>query len=80
MAAAHHPAFPKSYFFTTAPDPALSSAALPGAGTHYTFASSSCLKPGFPYNGPASKRTAKGAEYLKDAAENLGLRFVMFLG
>ncbi|KAK4051877.1 hypothetical protein OIV83_002582 [Microbotryomycetes sp. JL201] len=80
LAAAHHPAFPKSLFFTTAPDPALSSASSPGAGTHFTFASSSCVKPGFPYSGPRSKRTTKGAGYLKDVAERVGAKFWLSLG
>ncbi|KAM0788353.1 hypothetical protein ACM66B_001494 [Microbotryomycetes sp. NB124-2] len=80
LSAAHHPAFPKSSFFTTAPDPALASASSPGAGTHFVFASSSCVKPGFPYSGPQSKRTTKGAKYLKDIAEQLGAKFWLSLG
>ncbi|KAK4058377.1 hypothetical protein OIO90_000535 [Microbotryomycetes sp. JL221] len=80
LTAAHHPAFPKPGFFTTAPDPGLTSASSPGAGTHFTFASSSCVKPGFPYSGPSSKKTTKGAKLLKDVAEQVGAKFWISLG
>lgn len=80
LTAAAHPAFPNSYYFTTAPDPALTSASSPGAGTHFTFASSSCLKAGFPYSGPWSKKVTKGAEYLRTVGEDLKLNFVLFVG
>ncbi|ORY79287.1 PhoD-like phosphatase-domain-containing protein [Leucosporidium creatinivorum] len=80
LTAASHPAFPNSYYFTTSPDPALASAATPGAGTHFTFASSSCVKAGFPYSGPWSKKVTKGAEYLKTVGEELSLKFVLFVG
>lgn len=41
---AHHPAFPAIQTFTTFPDPALSSPAAPGGGTHFTFAATACVK------------------------------------
>ncbi|GAA5858269.1 hypothetical protein JCM1840_001122 [Sporobolomyces johnsonii] len=71
---AHHPAFAHSRTFTTFPDPSLSQP------THYTFASSSCVKPGFPWTGPQGKRTTKGAESFLSVAEKAGVRFLMFLG
>ncbi|GAA5962459.1 hypothetical protein JCM21900_006400 [Sporobolomyces salmonicolor] len=71
---AHHPAFAHSQTFTTFPDPSLSQP------THYTFASSSCVKPGFPWTGPLGKRTTKGAETFLSVAEKVGVRFLMFLG
>ncbi|CEQ42243.1 SPOSA6832_04021 [Sporobolomyces salmonicolor] len=71
---AHHPAFAHSQTFTTFPDPSLSQP------THYTFASSSCVKPGFPWTGPLGKRTIKGAETFLSVAEKVGVRFLMFLG
>lgn len=77
---AHHPAFPSTHTFTTFPDPALTSAASPGAGTHFTFAATSCVKPGFPYTGPWGKKVVRGAEYLKNIAEREGVKFLLFLG
>lgn len=80
LSSTHHPSFSKIQAFTTAPDPSLSSALAPNAGTHYTFASTSCVKPGFPYTGPFNNKVVKGAKYLKDEAEKEGLKFLMFLG
>lgn len=77
---AHHPSFPAVQSFTTFPDPALASPASPGAGTHFTFAASSCIKPGFPYTGPQGKREVLGAKYLLDAVVEQGVRFVVLLG
>ncbi|GAA6063691.1 hypothetical protein JCM10212_000270, partial [Sporobolomyces blumeae] len=71
---AHHPAFPSMQTFTTFPDPSLAQA------THYTFASSSCVKPGFPYTGPHNKRSVKGAASFLRIAEKVGVRFMVFLG
>ncbi|GAA5929516.1 alkaline phosphatase D family protein [Sporobolomyces koalae] len=71
---AHHPAFPNVQTFTTFPDPSLSQP------THYTFASSSCVKPGFPWTGPHNKRSVKGAESFLKIAEKVGVRFMVFLG
>ncbi|KAK4704478.1 alkaline phosphatase D, partial [Phenoliferia sp. Uapishka_3] len=89
---AHHPSFPAIQTFTTFPDPALSSPASPGAGTHFTFAASSwfvrdftlpvniCVKPGFPYTGPQNMREVKGAKYLLDDVVENGIKFLVFLG
>ncbi|GAA6012699.1 hypothetical protein JCM11491_002534 [Sporobolomyces phaffii] len=71
---AHHPAFPNVQTFTTFPDPSLSQP------THYTFASSSCVKAGFPWTGPQNKRSIKGAESFLKIAEKVGVRFMVFLG
>ncbi|GAA5829024.1 hypothetical protein JCM3766R1_003908 [Sporobolomyces carnicolor] len=71
---AHHPAFPNTQTFTTFPDPSLSQP------THYTFASSSCVKPGFPWTGPQNKRSIKGADSFLKIAEKVGVRFMVFLG
>ncbi|GAA5994064.1 hypothetical protein JCM11641_005961 [Rhodosporidiobolus odoratus] len=78
----HHPAFPRAQTFTTFSDPSLLSLAgrVAGEGTHYTFASSSCLKPGFPYEGPWHKRTVRGAEHFLKVAEREAVRFMLFLG
>ncbi|GJN87143.1 hypothetical protein Rhopal_000088-T1 [Rhodotorula paludigena] len=77
---AHHPAFPHSQYFTTFSDPALSAAGPSSEGTHYTFASSSCLKPGFPYTGPWGKSETRGARHFLRVAERVGVRFMLFLG
>ncbi|KAI5479069.1 alkaline phosphatase D [Pseudohyphozyma bogoriensis] len=75
---AHHPAFPSIQSFTTFPDPSLSG---PGSGTtHFTFAASSCVKPGFPYNGPGSHKEVYGAKHLLKEIENQGIKFMVFLG
>ncbi|GAA5997331.1 hypothetical protein JCM5350_002349 [Sporobolomyces pararoseus] len=71
---AHHPAFPNTQYFTTFPDPSLSQP------THYTFASSSCAKPGFPWTGPQNKKSMKGADSFLKVAEKVGVKFMMFLG
>lgn len=84
----HHPLFPNLRSFKTAPDPALSSNAFsfsapsPGmtGGSHFKFASTSCIKPGFPYTGPSGKRDLVGARYLLKEAEAEGLDFGLFLG
>jgi len=60
--------------FTTFPDPSLQQP------THYTFASSSCVKAGFPWTGPQNKRSIKGAETFLKIAEKVGVRFMVFLG
>ncbi|GAA5838395.1 hypothetical protein JCM11251_004924 [Rhodosporidiobolus azoricus] len=91
--AAYHPSFPHSQRFTTFSDPALLPiplaqplAVLPTPeqaeqeGTYYTFASSSCVKPGFPYTGPWGKKTTKGAKEFLKIAEDVGVRFMVFLG
>ncbi|GAA6000157.1 hypothetical protein JCM10207_007883 [Rhodosporidiobolus poonsookiae] len=76
-----HPAFPSPQTFTTFSDPILSLATPDGGdGTHYTFASSSCVKPGFPYEGPWAKRTVRGAEHFLKIAERESVRFLLFLG
>lgn len=77
---ATHPAFPRSQFFTTFSDPSLSAVGPSSEGTHYTFASSSCLKPGFPYAGPHKKRETAGAKQFLKIAERLGVKFMVFLG
>lgn len=77
---ATHPAFPRSQYFTTFPDPSLSSVGPAGEGTHYTFASSSCLKPGFPWAGPHKKSETVGARHFLKIAERLGVKFMVFLG
>ncbi|GAA5902665.1 hypothetical protein JCM8208_007035 [Rhodotorula glutinis] len=77
---ATHPAFPRSQFFTTFSDPSLSAVGPASEGTHYTFASSSCLKPGFPYAGPHKKSETAGAKQFLKIAERLGVRFMVFLG
>lgn len=76
----YHPAFPQSQYFTTFSDPALTGAGTPGEGTHYTFASSSCVKPGFPYTGPGNKLYTKGATDFLRVAERVGVRFMLFVG
>ncbi|GAA5931760.1 hypothetical protein JCM10213_005849 [Rhodosporidiobolus nylandii] len=81
VSTSHHPAFPHSQTFTTFSDPSLSAAAVDGGeGTHYTFASSSCVKPGFPYEGPWAKSKTKGAEHFLKVAEREAVRFMLFLG
>ncbi|GAA6049009.1 hypothetical protein JCM3770_005437 [Rhodotorula araucariae] len=75
-----HPAFPRSQYFTTFSDPSLSAAGPSSEGTHYTFASTSCLKPGFPYAGPHKKSEVKGAKQFLKIAERLGVKFMVFLG
>lgn len=78
----YHPSFSVQKF-TTAPDPSLTSyltQPTTGGGTHFTFASSSCIKPGFPYTGPWDKRVVKGARYLSDRIEKEGIKFLLFLG
>ena len=75
-----HPAFPHSQYFTTFSDPALTAAGTPNEGTHYTFASSSCVKPGFPWTGPSNKLYTKGASDFLKVAERVGVRFMLFLG
>ncbi|KAL8286840.1 hypothetical protein RQP46_003846 [Phenoliferia psychrophenolica] len=77
---AHHPSFPDIQSFTTFPDPALASFASPGAGTHFTFAATSCVKPGFPYKGPQYRREVIGAKYLMDSVVDNGVKFLVFLG
>ncbi|BGO98057.1 hypothetical protein NBRC10513v2_002058 [Rhodotorula toruloides] len=76
----HHPAFPHSQHFTTFSDPALSAAGPSSEGTHYVFASSSCIKPGFPYTGPHHKLETKGAKEFLKIAERVGVKFMLFLG
>ncbi|KAM0754931.1 Metallo-dependent phosphatase [Meredithblackwellia eburnea MCA 4105] len=83
----HHPYFPRLQTFTTFPDPALSSPISPHAtgesnsgGTHFTFAATSCVKPGFPYRGPSKKREIRGAKYLLNEVERQGVKFLLFLG
>ncbi|GAA5976523.1 hypothetical protein JCM10908_005530 [Rhodotorula pacifica] len=76
----HHPAFPHSQYFTTFSDPALTAIGTPNEGTHYTFASSSCVKPGFPWSGPTNKLYTKGASDFLKVAERVGVRFMLFLG
>ena len=77
---AYHPAFPRSQTFTTAPDPALASSGSAGGGTHFTFASTSCVKANFPYRGPWQHSVVQGAKHLSKAAEDYGLKFLVFIG
>lgn len=79
---AQHPSFPAVKRFTTAPDPALFDPKTPegGVGTLYTFASSSCIKPNFPYRGPFEHGRIEGARYLKKEIEEAGVKFLLFLG
>ncbi|GAA5893024.1 hypothetical protein JCM6882_006918 [Rhodosporidiobolus microsporus] len=80
----YHPAFPSPQTFTTFSDPSLlpasSSSSVEGEGTYYTFASSSCTKAGFPYEGPWAKKTTRGAKMFLDVAEKVGVQFLVFLG
>ncbi|GAA5859315.1 hypothetical protein JCM8547_001980 [Rhodosporidiobolus lusitaniae] len=79
----YHPAFPHAQTFTTFSDPSLLAPFTStggGEGTYYTFASSSCIKPGFPYEGPRHKRTTRGAEHFLKVAEREAIRFMLFLG
>ncbi|SGY16853.1 BQ5605_C012g07010 [Microbotryum silenes-dioicae] len=80
LSSSQHPSFPSTYSFTTFPDPALSSAGSPGAGTHFSFVSTSCVKPGFPYTGPWNKKSIKGARLLKKVVEEKGFKFMLMLG
>ncbi|GAA6040725.1 hypothetical protein JCM8097_000896 [Rhodosporidiobolus ruineniae] len=83
-----HPSFPHSQTFTTFSDPSLLSVSpglfgsdpVAGEGTHYTFASSSCVKPGFPYEGPWAKKHTRGAREFLKVAEREAVRFMLFLG
>ncbi|SCV67741.1 BQ2448_5352 [Microbotryum intermedium] len=80
LGSSHHPSFPSTYMFTTFPDPALSAAGSPGSGTHFSFVSTSCVKPGFPYTGPWNKKSIKGARLLKKVVAEKGLKFMLMLG
>lgn len=74
---AHHPNFEKTHAFVTSPDPRLASA----TGSHFSFVSTSCIRPGFPYRGPSRKRETVGARFLREVASRLpSLRFAIFVG
>ena len=75
----YHPEFPSSgQLFKTWPDPRLSTPQA--GGTHFTFAFTSCIKIGFPYNGPFSdRRRVRGAEFLFTYLKSNPLDFMLFL-
>jgi alkaline phosphatase D len=51
---------------------------LPGKGGRWSFGSSSCIKPGLPYNPLANPLRVAGFEYLANEIPNL--KFFTFLG
>ncbi|KAH8927780.1 Metallo-dependent phosphatase, partial [Atractiella rhizophila] len=63
--------------FHTLPD-----SSLAASGSHFTFASSSCIRPGFPYTlWPwRNPRGMPGMRYLKEAIDRDQLEFLLFLG
>ncbi|OAV88694.1 hypothetical protein PTTG_07799 [Puccinia triticina 1-1 BBBD Race 1] len=74
-----HPFFDAVGHFQTAPDS--SNLSNPKAdGGSFTFAYSSCIKPGFPYNPFRNQLHNDGAEQLAEMARKLKLDFVLFLG
>lgn len=66
----HHP-----HYFKTSPDPRLSK-----HQTHFTFAASSCIKPGFPYAPFEDHLSLRGASELADRITRDRIDFLMFMG
>lgn len=63
--------FPRSLRFKTFPDPRLATS------SHFTFAASSCLKPGYPYVPLKNKLAIDGAGYLADVVQEKAVDFVL---
>lgn len=74
--ASHHPSFPKIQKFITNPDYNLQES----QGSHFTFASSSCIRPNFPYKGPLSHTFINGAVHLEKIIVEKSIKFLLFLG
>ncbi|PLW21230.1 hypothetical protein PCANC_05410 [Puccinia coronata f. sp. avenae] len=74
-----HPSFGPVGHFQTAPDSSRMSHPKADGGS-FTFAYSSCIKPGFPYNPLRNQLHNDGAEQLAELARKLKLDFVLFLG
>jgi len=74
-----HPSFESVGHFQTAPDSSKLSHPKADGGS-FTFAYSSCIKPGFPYNPLRNPLHNDGAEQLAEIARKLKLDFVIFLG
>ncbi|EFP91738.2 hypothetical protein PGT21_019666 [Puccinia graminis f. sp. tritici] len=74
-----HPYFDSVGHFQTAPDSSKLSDPRADGGS-FTFAYSSCIKPGFPYNPFRNQLHNDGAEQLAEQARKLKLDFVLFLG
>lgn len=74
----HHDRFPAVGRFRTVPDPRLASNTAEGG--LFSFAYTSCIKPGFPYSPLKSPLHNEGAEQLAEIAHERHLDFVLFLG
>lgn len=74
-----HQLFDTVGHFKTAPDTTLLSNPKSDGGS-FTFAYSSCIKPGFPYNPLRHPLHNDGAEILSDFVKALNLDFVLLLG
>lgn len=74
-----HPLFESVAYFQTAPDTSQLSDPKESGGS-FTFAYSSCIKPGFPYNPLRNQLENDGAEQLADWSRKLKLDFILFLG
>ncbi|CAH7682443.1 PhoD-like phosphatase-domain-containing protein [Phakopsora pachyrhizi] len=75
----HHPLFPTVGHFKTAPDSSLTSLDQTDRGS-FSFAYTSCVKPGFPYNPFKDPLHNEGAEELTELSIEKKLDFVLFLG
>ncbi|MBW0491633.1 hypothetical protein O181_031348 [Austropuccinia psidii MF-1] len=74
-----HQLFPTVGHFKTAPDSSLLSASKSDGGS-FTFAYTSCIKPGFPYNPFRHPLHNDGANQLGEFASSQKIDFVLFLG
>ena len=70
-----HPSIHNPQYFRTPPDPRLAA-----GGSHYTFAATSCIKPGWPYIPGGDHFGIKGAAELADRISTHSVDFLMFMG